>query len=56
MKILTKRQRACVLFALRNLQMEIIDVPADELDYGEHAEGEPLTADEIDILCERINT
>lgn len=53
---LSTRERAFVLFAMRNTQQEIQDVPANEMDYGEHAEGLPLSDDEIDELCERINT
>lgn len=59
--ILTKRQTATILAALRNLQtdMEFERHSSDNWlkeAFPEHFHGiKPLTDDEIDVLCQRIN-
>jgi hypothetical protein len=52
---MTNRELATILAALRHFQASSRDVPA--LSDGDHFhEFTPLSADEIDDLCERLNT
>lgn len=53
---ISKRELATVLAALRYWQQDLADNedgPIDDLHFDEH---EPLTVDEIEDLCERLNT
>ena len=55
---LSNRELATVLAALRLWQADVSDndagIPADFVEFfDDHA---PLTADEIDALCDRLNT
>ena len=51
--MLTDRELATVLWALRRLQ-NALDTE-DQKGYVHFEEHDPLTSDEIDALCERLN-
>ena len=53
---LTKRELATVLAALRFWQANCEDFEVEALTADHFYDTTPLTADEIDALCERINT
>lgn len=58
MKNLTLRQLSTILAALRYWQAEIEDgdIPGSQYDIATNCDDfEPLTADEIDDLCEELN-
>ena len=52
---LSEREVAQVLAALRNWQLDALNEDLVEAFAGHFEEHEPLTDDEIDGLCERLN-
>jgi hypothetical protein len=52
---LSPREVANILAALRNWQTDALNEDLDEAFAGHFEEHEPLTDDEIDDLCERLN-
>lgn len=54
--VLTDRQLATVLAALRYWQQDMIEDPDTEIISPHFEDHEPLTAGEIDDLCEELNT
>ena len=52
---LSDREIAQVLAALRNWQTDALNEDLAEAFAGHFEEHEPLTDDEIDALCERLN-
>jgi len=52
---LNDREHARVLAALRNWQMDALNEDLAEAFSGHFEDHEPLTDDEIDVLCERLS-
>ena len=52
---LTERELAQLLASLRNWQMDALNEDLAEAFAGHFEDFEPMTDDEIDALCERLN-
>jgi hypothetical protein len=53
---LSKKELATVLAALRYWQREGYKANGDEIEIACDGDQEPMEADDIDLLCERLNT